>query len=50
MEALLAGVAPGDPAIFVSAVAIVVVMTIVGTLAPAMRALRVNPIDALKAE
>ena len=50
MEALLAGVTPADPATFALAVATVVVMTIAGSLVPAMRALHVNPIDALKSE
>ncbi|HEV3140039.1 MAG TPA: ABC transporter permease, partial [Vicinamibacterales bacterium] len=50
MEALLAGVKPADPATIAAAVTLAFVMTIVGSLAPAMRAIHVNPIDALKSE
>jgi len=50
MEALLAGVAPADPLTLSSAVALSLVMTLLGTLAPTRRALRVDPITALRAE
>ncbi len=50
MEALLAGVRPADTLTLVSAVGLALVMTIVGTLAPTRRALRVDPITALRAE
>jgi predicted permease len=50
MEALLAGVKPADTVTMVSAVALVVVMTIVGSIMPTLRALRVNPITAIRAE
>jgi predicted permease len=50
MEALLAGIAPGDAAAFGAAAALVVVMLIVGTLVPTLRALRIDPVTALRAE
>jgi putative ABC transport system permease protein len=50
MEALLAGVKPADAPTLLAAVALVVVMMIVGSLMPTLRALRVNPITAIRAE
>ena len=50
MEALLAGVPPADALTLGSAVGLSVVMTIFGTLAPTLRALRVDPITALRVE
>ncbi len=50
MEALLAGVKPADATTFISAIALTLVMTVLGTLAPTLRALRVDPITALRAE
>ena len=50
MEALLAGVQPADALTIASAVGLSVLMTVVGSLAPTLRALRVNPITAIRAE
>jgi ABC-type antimicrobial peptide transport system permease subunit len=50
MEALLAGVRPGDAETFAAAVALVVVMLVIGTVAPAVRALRIDPVDAIRTE
>jgi hypothetical protein len=50
MEALLAGVAPADAPTLLAAVALSVLMTVVGSLLPTLRALRVDPISALRAE
>ena len=50
MEALLAGVKPADASTLVSAVLLALVMTVAGGLAPTLRALRVDPITALRAE
>jgi ABC-type antimicrobial peptide transport system permease subunit len=50
MEALLAGVQPADALTLASAVGLSFVMTLLGTLAPTLRALRVDPIVALKSE
>ncbi|MCA1611949.1 MAG: FtsX-like permease family protein [Acidobacteria bacterium] len=50
MEALLAGVSAHDAATFAAAVLLALVMTLLGSVVPAMRALRVNPIEAIRAE
>ena len=48
LEALLAGVTPGDAATFATAVALAVVMTLAGSLVPTLRAVRVDPIRAIR--
>jgi predicted permease len=50
MEALLAGVKPADALTLAAAVGLSVLMTVCGSLAPTLRALRVDPITALRAE
>jgi ABC-type antimicrobial peptide transport system permease subunit len=50
MEALLAGVRPGDAVTYVAAAAVAALATLTGGLAPALRALRVDPTLALRAE
>ena len=50
MQALLAGVKPDDPATFLAAAALCVAMTLFGSLLPAWRAVRVDPITALRAD
>ncbi|HMG18530.1 MAG TPA: FtsX-like permease family protein, partial [Gemmatimonadales bacterium] len=50
MRALLFGIDPADPATILGAVALVFVMTLAGALVPAMRAVRVNPMQALRAD
>jgi predicted permease len=50
MQALLAGVKPDDPATYLAAAALCVAMTLFGSLLPAWRAVRVDPITALRAE
>ena len=50
MQALLAGVKPNDPPTFLAAAALCVAMTLFGSLLPAWRAVRVDPITALRAE
>jgi predicted permease len=50
MEALLAGVKPADAPTMLAAVGLAILMTIVGSLLPTLRALRVDPITALRAE
>ena len=50
MSALLFGVEPGDPATIAVAVALVLFMTLAGSLVPVLRAVRVNPILVLRAE
>lgn len=50
MQALLAGVSPADAPTFASAVALSVGMALVGSLLPALRAVRVDPMTAIRAE
>ena len=50
MEALLAGVKPTDAPTMFAAVGLSTLMTIVGSVMPTLRALRVDPISALRAE
>ena len=50
MQALLAGVPPGDPLTYAAVSVLAVVMTVAGTLVPAIRAVRVDPITAIRAE
>jgi predicted permease len=50
LAALLAGVSPADPLTFGAVIALVGVLTVIGSLLPAWRALRVDPITALRAE
>jgi putative ABC transport system permease protein len=50
MEALLAGVKPADTVTLTAAVGLSVLMTVVGSLTPTLRALRVDPMTALRAE
>ncbi|MGQ0643166.1 MAG: FtsX-like permease family protein [Gemmatimonadaceae bacterium] len=50
MSALLFGVPPADPLTFSATAGLCLTTAIVGALAPALRAARVNPISALRAE
>ena len=50
MQALLAGVEPGDAATFAAAAVLCLLMTLSGTLVPALRALRVDPLTVMRAE
>jgi ABC-type antimicrobial peptide transport system permease subunit len=50
MSALLFGIAPGDPAAFTIAAGIVVLMTFLGSLVPALRAVNVAPASVLRAD
>jgi putative ABC transport system permease protein len=50
MEALLAGVKPTDAVTLVAAVALSLLMTVLGSLAPTLAAVRVDPIRVLKTE
>ncbi|HZU28828.1 MAG TPA: ABC transporter permease [Bryobacteraceae bacterium] len=49
MQALLAGVSPADSATFLIAVSLCFAMALAGSLIPALRALRVDPLTALRA-
>ena len=50
LQSVLAGVSPSDPAVFVGAVSLAVLMTLLGCLLPAIRAVRVDPIEAIRTE
>src|SRR5262245_25237848 len=50
MQALLAGVQPADALTLAAAVALSALMTVIGSLAPTLRAMRVDPITALRAD
>jgi predicted permease len=50
MESLLVGVNPSDGVTFLAAVALAIVMTTAGSLVPTLRALRIDPIKAIRAE
>ena len=50
MSALLFGVAPSDPATFAVAAALSLLTSLAGALVPAIRAVRVSPLAALRAE
>jgi ABC-type antimicrobial peptide transport system permease subunit len=50
MQSLLAGVRPADPATFIAAGVLCVVMTLIGSLLPTLRAARVDPATAFRSE
>jgi ABC-type lipoprotein release transport system permease subunit len=50
MSTLLFGVAPGDPATFATAVAVALLVTLAGSVVPALRAVRVTPMSLLRSE
>ena len=49
LEALLVGVEPGDLPTYLTGVSVALLVTLAGSLWPALRALRVDPIVALRA-
>jgi len=50
MQALLAGVSASDAPTFAAAAILALLMTAAGSLLPARRAIRVNPVNAIRAE
>jgi ABC-type antimicrobial peptide transport system permease subunit len=50
LESLLFGLSPRDPMTFIVAVAMFVVVAMVACYVPARRAIRVNPVVALRVE
>ncbi|MDQ3441248.1 MAG: ABC transporter permease, partial [Planctomycetota bacterium] len=50
LEALLAGVKPADAITFLAATGLCIAMTLGGSLLPALRALRIDPVRAIRAE
>jgi putative ABC transport system permease protein len=50
MSTLLFGLEPGDPVTIAAALALALAMSFAGSLLPALRAVRVSPISAMRAE
>ena len=50
LQALLAGVSPADGTTFAVAIVLCLAMTVAGSVIPAIRALRVDPIRAIRTE
>jgi ABC-type antimicrobial peptide transport system permease subunit len=50
VSAFLYAIAPTDPAAFVGATFVLVVVALAASIAPARRALRIDPCDALRAD
>ena len=50
MSALLFGVTPSDPATFGAALGLALLMSLAGSLVPALKAVRITPMSALKTE
>jgi len=50
MSALLFGIPPGDPVTLTSGTLLVILVTLVGALAPALAAVRVSPLLAMRAD
>jgi predicted permease len=50
MSALLFGIAPGDPVTFGTAVVVTLTIIVAGSVVPAIRAVRVPPVSALRGE
>ena len=50
LQTLLAGVTPADLPTFAAVTALTVLMTLAGTLLPTLRALRIDPIKAIRSE
>lgn len=50
MSVLLFGVSAGDPITFATAIAVVLLITFLGSVVPAFRAVRVTPMSVLKVE
>jgi ABC-type antimicrobial peptide transport system permease subunit len=50
MSALLFGIPPGDPLTLTSGTLLVMLVTLIGALAPALAAVRVSPLVAMQAD
>jgi putative ABC transport system permease protein len=50
MEALLVGISPRDGAVFLAAATLTMFLTLAGTLVPAARAIRIDPVEMIRAE
>jgi ABC-type antimicrobial peptide transport system permease subunit len=50
MQALLFGVSPANAGVFAAAIGVALLMTLAGSIMPAWRAIRVDPIQATRAD
>jgi putative ABC transport system permease protein len=50
MQSVLAGVKPSDPPTFLAGICLAALMTLAGSLLPALRAIRVDPISVIRNE
>jgi ABC-type antimicrobial peptide transport system permease subunit len=50
LSSLLFGVSPFDPVSFLGALALLTLVALLACLLPALRAIRINPVSALRAE
>jgi putative ABC transport system permease protein len=50
LQALLFGVDPRNPAVYGAAIGLCLIVAILGTVLPAIRAMRIDPLDAIRAE
>ena len=50
LQSLLAGIKPWDPGTLIASILLALAMTVIGCLLPAIRAVRVDPITAMRAE
>ena len=50
MQSVLAGVKPADPPTFIAGICLAALMTFAGSLLPALRAIRVDPISVIRIE
>jgi len=50
LQAVLAGVSPADVVTFGGAIGLAILMTIAGSLLPALRATRVDPLQVIRSE
>ena len=50
MQALLFGLGPGDPVTFGAGLAVVGLVTLAGALVPAIRAVRISPLIAMRSD
>jgi hypothetical protein len=50
LESVLAGVNPADPPTYAAAIGLVLVMTLIGSLLPSLRAMKVDPVVAMREE
>jgi ABC-type antimicrobial peptide transport system permease subunit len=50
LQVLLADVSPTDGLVFGAAIALAMIMTLAGSLLPALRAIRVDPIEVMRGE